>query len=226
MKSTACLPLLCLVRGISRFALACVYVQMLVMHPEVLMCACFCCSVCLWPQVLDAVLDALESNTRVEALYIQNFEQVGRCCAGSQQCTCAFHFPLQVATSLAHACGPAKTAAAPLHRCPCAGHAGRSAGPPATCAAPQAHLGAECGRELCHQPGGELGRAAAGRWRGRRAAPLALVKFEEALEQRQQQRKQHLSLPNHPCRHLPAAHLRPGAALQPPCPRRRWGTCL
>lgn len=38
------------------------------------------------PQVLDAVLDALEGNTRVEALYIQNFEQasacdmVGKCC--------------------------------------------------------------------------------------------------------------------------------------------------
>lgn len=27
------------------------------------------------PQVLDAVLEALEGNTRVEALYIQNFEQ-------------------------------------------------------------------------------------------------------------------------------------------------------
>ena len=31
-------------------------------------------------QVLDAVLDALEGNTRVEALYIQNFEQVGAQC--------------------------------------------------------------------------------------------------------------------------------------------------
>jgi hypothetical protein len=30
------------------------------------------------PRVLDAVLDALEANTRVEALYIQNFEQVRR----------------------------------------------------------------------------------------------------------------------------------------------------
>jgi hypothetical protein len=28
------------------------------------------------PAVIDAVLDALEVNTRIEALYIQNFEEV------------------------------------------------------------------------------------------------------------------------------------------------------
>lgn len=55
---------------------------MRVTHLVLMMCACVCRSVCLCLQVLDAVLDALESNTRVEALYIQNFEQVRRCCSG------------------------------------------------------------------------------------------------------------------------------------------------
>lgn len=38
------------------------------------------------PRVLDAVLDALEANTRVEALYIQNFEQVRRLLCSARGC--------------------------------------------------------------------------------------------------------------------------------------------
>lgn len=47
--------------------------------------------------------------------------------------------------------GPSHPLACPA----CAEHAGRSAGPAGGRAAPQARLGGQCGRELCHQPGGE-----------------------------------------------------------------------